>query len=144
MFRSQYSHSVDAKGRLIVPAKYREQLGDKCFITKGFDHCLYIYTTEEWLKFEAKLVALPVSKEGTRKLVRFFLSSAYDVEIDKQGRVLLQQEHREYAGIDKEVVLAGTGSKIEVWSKQKWNEAVFGEDEIDDIAQSLDDLGIEF
>ena len=122
MFRGVYFHSVDQKGRIIVPAKYREQLGYKFFITKGFDHCLYIFPTDEWLKFEEKLSKLPVSKKETRKLVRFFLSSAYEAELDKQGRVLLQQDHR---------------------GKEKWEEsALYGDN--DEVGQDMDDFDIEF
>lgn len=143
MFRGIYFHSVDQKGRIIVPAKYREQLGYKFFITKGFDHCLYIFPTDEWLKFEEKLSKLPVSKKETRKLVRFFLSSAYEAELDKQGRVLLQQDHRGFADIAGDVVLAGVGSKIEIWSKEKWEEsALYGDN--DEVGQDMDDFDIEF
>ena len=103
----------------------------------------YIFPTDEWLKFEEKLSKLPVSKKETRKLVRFFLSSAYEAELDKQGRVLLQQDHRGFADIAGDVVLAGVGSKIEIWSKEKWEEsALYGDN--DEVGQDMDDFDIEF
>lgn len=145
MFRDEYSHSIDAKGRLIVPAKYREELGDKFIVTKGLDGCLYIYPNEAWNEFENKLSSLPSGKSDTRKLVRFFMSSASEVELDKQGRILISQKHREYAALEKEVIFAGVGKKIEIWSKEKWEEtATFSSEDMDEVAERMSDLGIDF
>ena len=145
MFLGEYNHSIDAKGRLIVPAKFREGLGESFIVTKGLDGCLYIYPKEEWKEFESKLSTLPVGKSDTRKMVRFFLSSASETEVDKQGRILIQTKHREYAALDKEVVLAGVGKKIEIWSKDKWEEtATFSYEDMDEVAERMSDLGIDF
>ena len=89
MFMGEYSHSIDAKGRLIMPAKFREQLGDEFVVTKSPDKCLYVYTNEEWKNFEEKLATLPITNKGTRQFVRFFLAGAASCEVDKQGRILL-------------------------------------------------------
>ncbi|CCZ03096.1 MAG: transcriptional regulator MraZ [Clostridiales bacterium] len=145
MFLGEYNHSIDAKGRLIVPAKFREELGENFIVTKGLDGCLYIYPDEEWKKFESKLSELPMGKGDTRKIVRFFLSAATQVELDKQGRILIPGNHREFAGLEKDVVFAGVGKKIEIWSKEKWEEtATFDYEEMDDVAERMADLGIEF
>ena len=145
MFLGEYNHSIDAKGRLIVPAKFREELGENFIVTKGLDGCLYIYPNDEWKEFESKLSALPMGKSDTRKMVRFFLAAAMQVELDKQGRILIQGNHREYAGLEKDVVFAGVGKKIEIWSKDKWNEtATFEYEDMDDVAERMADLGIEF
>lgn len=145
MFLGEYSHTIDAKGRLIVPAKYREILGDTFVVTKGLDGCLYIYRNEEWEQFEEKLSRLPSSKRDTRKMQRYFLSSADRVEVDKQGRILIQSKLREFAGLQKDVVFAGVGKKIEIWSSENWGEtAAFDYDDIDDVVENLSELGIEF
>ena len=139
MFMGEYNHTIDAKGRLIVPAKYREQLGEAFVITRGLDGCLYIYDNEEWLKFEENLRALPPNKDS-RMLVRFFSAGAADVEVDKQGRILIPANLREAAGLNKDVVLAGVASRIEVWSKDKWDENVY--DDMEDIAEKMADMGL--
>lgn len=145
MFLGEYSHSIDTKGRIIVPAKFRDELGEKFIVTKGLDGCLYIYTMEEWAAFEDKLGSLPAGKADIRKLVRFFLSSASETEVDKQGRILIQPKHREYAALEKDVILAGVGRKIEIWSKEKWEEtATFSYEDMDDVAERMSDLGIDF
>ena len=107
MFMSQYYHTVDAKGRLIVPAKYREQLGDEFVITKGLDGCLFVYGNADWEILEKKLTSLPVTNANARKLTRFFLAGATVFEVDKKGRILIPAVLREVAGLEKDVVLAG-------------------------------------
>lgn len=145
MFLGEYSHSIDTKNRLIVPAKFREELGENFVVTKGLDGCLYIYPPKEWEDFEEKLSSLPMGKSDIRKMVRFFLSSASQAEFDKQGRILIPATHREYAGLDKEVIFAGVGKKIEIWSKEKWNEtATFSYEDMDEVAERMSDLGIDF
>lgn len=145
MFLGEYSHSIDAKNRLIVPAKFRDELGDNFVVTKGLDGCLYIYPQNEWKEFETKLGTLPMGKSDIRRMVRFFLSSATQAEFDKQGRILIPASHREYAALDKEVIFAGVGKKIEIWSKEKWNEtATFSYEEMDEVAERMSDLGIDF
>jgi MraZ protein len=141
MFMGEYSHTIDPKGRLIVPAKFREQLGSEFVLTKGLDGCLYGYSYEEWHKFEEHFQNLGSMTGNVRKLTRFFFASACNLEIDKQGRVLIPANLREFAGLTKDVVLAGNLTRIEVWDKQKWDEAnTF--DDIDEVAESFGDMGL--
>ena len=140
MFMGEYNHTIDAKGRLIVPAKFREQLGEAFVITNGNDGCLNIYTNEDWETFLEKLSLLPNNRDK-REIVRAFVSKANTVEVDKQGRILVPPALREHAGLDKDVVLAGVIDKIEVWDKDRW-EKVSSADDIDDIAERLADLGL--
>ena len=142
MFLGEYNHSIDAKGRLIVPAKFREELGENFIVTKGLDGCLYIYPDEEWKKFESKLSELPMGKGDTRKIVRFFLSAATQVELDKQGRILIPSVLREFASLQKDVVFVGVGSRIEIWSKESWNDSISNyDDNMDEVAENMDSLG---
>ena len=142
MFMSQYNHTIDAKGRVIIPAKFREKLGDSFVITKGLDGCLYGYAEAEWKSFEEKLGALPITNRDSRQFTRFFLAGAAECELDKQGRILIPAVLREFAGLEKDVVLVGVASKIEIWSKERWDEAnETYEDNMDDIAKNLESLG---
>ena len=102
MFMGEYNHSVDAKGRLIVPSKFREQLGNEFVVTKGLDGCLFVYSQEEWKRIEESLREKPLTSKDARKFMRFFFAGAANCEVDKQGRILLPANLREYAGIDKE------------------------------------------
>lgn len=140
MFMGEYNHTIDAKGRLIVPAKFRDQLGEAFVITKGNDGCLSIYTNEAWENFLEKITKLPGNK-NSREFVRYFVSSAEVVEADKQGRVLIPANLREHAGLDKDVVLAGVIDKIEIWDKERWTSAN-DLDNIDDITENLAELGL--
>ncbi len=135
MFMGEYNHTIDIKGRLIVPTKFREQLGEAFVIAKGNDGCLAIYTNEAWETFMKKIQALPANKD-IRTYVRAIAGSAVAVEADKQGRVLVPGNLREYAGLDKDVVLAGVIDKIEVWDKNRWMEQT-DIDNIDDIAEEM-------
>ena len=119
MFMGEYSHTIDAKGRIIVPAKFRESLGDNFVVTKGLDNCLFVYTSEDWRKFEEKLRTLPLTNKDARKFTRFFLAGAAEMEIDKQGRILIPSVLREFAALEKDVVLVGVGSRIEIWDKAR-------------------------
>ncbi|MCQ2510182.1 MAG: division/cell wall cluster transcriptional repressor MraZ [Lachnospiraceae bacterium] len=141
MFMGEYSHSIDAKGRLIIPAKFRDELGENFVMTKGLDGCLYIYPSSEWKLFQEKLSTLPLTNKNARTLVRFFVSGASDCELDKQGRILIPATQREFAGITKDVVLAGSINRIEVWSKEKWSENS-NYDDMDAIAEGLQDIGL--
>lgn len=142
MFMSQYNHTIDAKGRVIIPAKFREKLGDSFVITKGLDGCLYGYAEAEWKSFEEKLGTLPITNRDSRQFTRFFLAGAAECELDKQGRILIPSVLREFAGLEKDVVLVGVASKIEIWSKERWDEANEAyEDNMDDIAKNLESLG---
>lgn len=143
MFMGEYQHSIDNKGRLIIPAKFRDGLGENFVITKGLDNCLFIYPMDEWKILEAKLKALPLTKADARAFVRFFFSGATECELDKQGRILLPANLREYAALDKDVVIIGVASRVEIWSKEHW-EKYAGQAEMDyeNIAEKLEDLDI--
>ena len=143
MFIGEYNHSIDAKGRLIVPSKFREALGDTFFVTKGLDGCLSVYPTEEWKIFESKLRGLPITNKNARKFTRFFLAGASECEIDKQGRILIPAPLREYAGLVKDAVLVGVSSRIEIWSRDKWAEINdIDVDDMSDVAEHMEELGI--
>ena len=141
MFMGEYNHTVDAKGRLIVPSKFREQLGDEFVVTKGLDGCLFVYENTEWKILEEKLKNLPLTNANARKITRFFLAGATLCEVDKQGRILLPAVLRDFAGIDKDAVLVGVGSRIEIWSKDAWNESNTYDD-MEEIAENMEGLGI--
>ncbi len=141
MFMSEYNHTIDAKGRLIIPSKFREALGEEFVVSKGMDGCLFVYANDDWNAFEQKLTALPLINKEARQFARFFLAGAASVEVDKQGRILLPAGLRSFAGLDKDVVLVGVGSRIEIWSKEKW-ETMSGDDNMDDIASAMEALGL--
>lgn len=140
-FIGEYNHTVDAKGRVIVPSKFREILGDEFIVTKGLDHCLCAYESSEWDKFEKKLAELPTNNRNTRQLTRFFLSGATSCEVDKQGRILLPAVLRAFAQIEKDAVLVGNGNRVEIWSRDRWTEAN-NYDDIEDIAEGLEGFSI--
>ena len=137
----EYNHTIDAKGRLIIPAKFRETLGEEFVVTKGLDGCLFVYDNAEWGVFEEKLKALPLTNKDARKFVRFFLAGAAAVEVDKQGRILVPPVLREFADLEKEVVLVGVASRVEIWSKSRWEETATYDD-MDEIAEHMADLGL--
>ncbi|GFH95711.1 transcriptional regulator MraZ [Lachnospiraceae bacterium] len=141
MFMSEYNHTVDAKGRLIVPSKFREQLGDEFVVTKGMDGCLFVYANDDWNAFEQKLTSLPLINKEARKFARFFLAGAAQVEVDKQGRILLPANLREFASLEKDVVLVGVGSRIEIWSRENWVN-MDADSDMDDIAAAMEGLGL--
>ncbi|MBP2662372.1 MAG: cell division protein MraZ [Firmicutes bacterium] len=143
MFMGEYLHTIDNKGRLIFPAKFRDELGELFIATKGLDNCLFVYTRSEWAILEEKLKKLPLAKPEARAFVRFFFSGAAELECDKQGRVLLPTNLREYARLDKEVVVIGVSTRIEVWNKAAWDE--YNQQvspTVAEIAENLADLGI--
>ena len=121
MFMGEYNHSVDAKGRLIVPAKFREQLGEEFVVTKGLDGCLFVYPQEEWKHIEDKFREVPLTTKDARKFSRFFFAGAASCEIDKQGRILIPGVLREYAGLDHDVTIIGNRSFAEIWDTAAWN-----------------------
>jgi len=137
----QYNHTIDTKGRLIVPSKFRELLGDEFVVSKGMDGCLFVYADADWTAFEQKLTSLPLINKEARKFARFFLAGASQVEVDKQGRILIASNLREFAGLDKDVVLVGVGSRIEIWSLEKWESMDF-DDDMDDISATMESLGL--
>ena len=142
MFMGEYNHTIDAKGRLIVPAKFREILGDEFVVTKGLDGCLFVYADKEWKAFEEKLGTLPLTNKNARQFTRFFLAGAAACEVDKQGRILLPSVLREFAGLEKDVVLVGVASRIEIWSRDRWEESVGTYDnDMDEVAENMESLG---
>lgn len=120
MFMGEFQHTIDAKGRLIVPSKFRDDLGDKFVATKGLDNCLFVYPRDEWQALEQKLKTLPFTRADARAFVRFFFSGATECEVDKQGRILLPANLRDYAKLDKDVVVLGVSNRVEIWSKEEW------------------------
>ncbi|HWK24239.1 MAG TPA: division/cell wall cluster transcriptional repressor MraZ [Ureibacillus sp.] len=143
MFMGEYQHSVDAKGRLIIPSKFREDLGNTFVITRGLDNCLFGYPMDEWRKLEEKLKELPMTKKDARAFARFFFSGATEVEIDKQGRINIPATLTSYAKLEKECVILGVSSKIEIWAKESW-ESYFNDAEssFNEIAENL--IGFDF
>lgn len=143
MFMGEYQHSLDAKGRLIIPAKFRDELGEGAILTRGLDNCLFLFPQEEWSILESKLKTLPLTKGDARQFVRFLFSGATECELDKQGRIILPNNLREFASIDKDAVVIGVSSRVEIWSKEKWDSYVQdAEDSFEDIAENIVDLGI--
>lgn len=143
MFMGEYRHSIDDKGRLIIPARFRAELGEAFILTRGLDHCLFVYPMEEWRQIEAKLRTLPLTKADARSFVRFFFSGAVECELDKQGRIMIPQNLREYAEIEKDVVAVGVSTRVELWSAGRWDKYVAEASEsFDAIAESIVDLGI--
>lgn len=142
MFMGEYNHTIDAKGRLIIPVKFRESLGDEFVITKGLDGCLFVYTDEEWQNFENKLRTLPLTNKNARQFTRFFLAGAAACEVDKQGRILIPQVLREFASLEKEVVLVGVANRVEIWSRTSWQESMEAyDDDMDEVAENMEELG---
>ena len=140
MFMGEYNHTIDAKGRLIVPTKFREQLGEAFVITKGNDGCLAIYTNEAWETFLGKIQTLPANNH-IRTYVRNIVGSSVEVVTDKQGRILVPGNLREHAGLDKDVGLVGVIDKVEVWDKERWG-AQTNISNMDDIAEEMAELGL--
>ena len=141
MFMGEYHHNLDSKGRLIIPADFRKQIGDKMIFTKGMDGCIFGYTEEVWQKVQAKLAHLPLTKRNTRKFTRLFYSGAMESEFDKQGRVNLTTTLKKHAELTKECVIVGVSDRIEIWSLKNWES--FEEEatsDYDDIAENLDDI----
>ncbi|MCK9378835.1 MAG: division/cell wall cluster transcriptional repressor MraZ [Candidatus Moranbacteria bacterium] len=143
MFIGEYQHSIDPKKRLAVPSKFRGELGNKVVVTRGLDKCLFVYPMKVWEEIAGKLGNLPMGESGTRSFVRLMLAGAIDVEIDKQGRVLVPDYLKEYAGLGKNVVIAGLFNRLEVWAEKNWSQyKTKAEKNTDEIAEQLGKLGI--
>ncbi|MFI3326087.1 MAG: division/cell wall cluster transcriptional repressor MraZ [Clostridia bacterium] len=139
MLYGEYQHNMDLKGRVTVPSKFRDDLGDKFFVCKGLDDCLFLLSESKWQEMVEKVAAMPVSQ--TRNIQRYFFSGASDIEPDKQGRILIPQTLREYAGLSKEITVIGTGTRAEIWDTAKWktyNENLTGES----LEGAMEALGI--
>ncbi|MDF2800119.1 MAG: MraZ protein [Anaerocolumna sp.] len=142
MFMGEYNHTIDNKGRIILPSKFRETLGDDFVVTQGLDGCLFVYPNDEWLNFVAQLKNLPGSKDA-RQLQRYFMAGAASCEVDKQGRFLIPSKLREQAALEKEIVFVGVLSKIEIWCKERWDSNNNYEN-MDQIADHMADFGLSF
>ncbi len=143
MLIGEFEHSLDAKGRIIMPAKLRESIGEKFVVTKGLDGCLFAFSLSEWTNFEEKLKSLPLSNKNSREFTRFFLSGASECEIDKQGRFLIPTNLRSIANLKKDIVIIGVGTRIEIWDKEKWEEYNSVDNiSVEDIAENMTNLGI--
>jgi MraZ protein len=143
VFIGEFNHSMDPKGRISMPSKFRDELGETFYITKGLDNCLFVFPLDEWQLFEEKLKALPMTNKNARAFVRLFFSGASECAFDKQGRILIPQPLRDHAGIDREAVIIGTGTRVEIWSQNGWNGYIDPENiDYNEIAEHMADLGI--
>ncbi len=143
MFMGEYNHSIDSKGRLIIPSKLREDLGESFVITKGLDGCLFIYTEKEWENIENKFREMPLTTKDARKFSRFFFAGAAKMETDKQGRILIPNSLREFALLKKDVVLVGVLDRVEIWDKDNWEHNILVSDEdMDEIAEHMSNMGL--
>lgn len=143
MFIGEYHHAIDDKGRLAVPVKFREEIGRIVVVTRGLDSCLFVYTQTEWTQLAERLSKLPVAKANTRAFARLMLAGAMELEVDKQGRVILPDYLRKYAGLKKKVVIAGLLNRLELWDHLAWQKYQAGtERNAGDIAEALGELGV--
>lgn len=138
MFLGEYHHNIDTKGRLIIPAKFRDALGEVFYVTRGMEKCLFVYSKTDWDLMVNKLKALPFTKKKNRDFQRFFLSGAIECEIDNQGRVNISDPLVKYADLEKACVVVGVNDRLEIWSKDSWN--VFIDDNIEDFANIAEDI----
>lgn len=143
MFMGEYQHNLDAKGRIIVPAKFRDGLGDTFILTRGLDQCIFAYPKTEWNLLEEKLKQLPLTKKDARKFTRFFLSGASECQVDKQGRVNIPQVLRSYASLNKTCVITGIANRIEIWDEALWETYIEeSEQSFAEIAENLIDFDL--
>lgn len=142
MFMGEFKHNIDAKGRLIMPSKFREELGEKFVVTRGLDGCLFGYPQSEWEVLEEKLKEMPLAKKDARAFVRFFYAAATECEIDKQGRINVPATLRTFAELEKECVVIGVSDRIEIWSQEKWGTfSAETEENFDELAETMIDFG---
>ena len=143
MFIGEYNHSLDGKGRLAIPAKFRSQLKGGAVVTRGLDNCLFLYPKKQWLELADKLSKLPISQSNTRAFSRLMLAGAMDVDFDNQGRIMVPEYLRKFAGLTKKAVVAGLYDRLEVWDEKKWNRyKVITEKKSNSIAEGLGELGV--
>jgi len=141
MFMGEFHHTLDSKGRIIVPAKFRKTLGDEFVITRGMDGCLFGYTLEQWSKLEAQLDKLPLTKKDARAFTRFFYSAAAEVEFDKQGRINLSTSLINFAKLNKDCVIVGVSDRIEIWDEERWNNFnQEAEENFEEISEKMTDF----
>jgi MraZ protein len=143
MLLGEFNHNLDTKGRMAIPAKFRDKLTAGAIITRGIDNCLFVFAPAEWEKLASKLVALPLAQANSRAFVRLMLAGASDVELDSQGRILIPDYLRKYAGLKKEAVVAGLFNRIEIWDEAAWSTyKTKTESSSEQIAEQLGELGI--
>ncbi|MDZ7672168.1 MAG: division/cell wall cluster transcriptional repressor MraZ [Halanaerobiales bacterium] len=143
MLIGEYLHKMDSKGRLIIPAKFREELGDNFVATRGLDNCLFIFPMDEWEQLSKKIANTPVTNKNARFFARFFISGATESTLDKQGRINIPTNLKEYAELEKDIVVIGLTNRIELWAKENWDQFLeTTEDSTDEIAAAMEDLGI--
>ncbi len=146
MFIGEYSHNIDAKGRMIMPSKFRQdELGEVFYVTKGTEKCLFVYSRDEWAKFEEKLAGLPITTNPQAgAFVRFFLSGAAECEVDKLGRINIPAYLREYANIEKDVKVLGARSRIEIWDAKTWDDYCEKEITLENVLENMGSIGMDF
>ncbi len=143
MFIGEYTHNLDDKGRLAVPKKFRMELAKGAVVTRGLDHCLFLYTKSEWKKLADKLATLPFSQANARAFARLMLAGAMDISVDKQGRVMLPEYLRNYADLKKEIIIAGLYNRLELWNQTEWKKySKNAEKNSDAIAEQMGELGV--
>ena len=143
MFMGEFNHSIDVKNRVIVPAKFRDELGEQFVVSAGLDGCLYLTKKADWEEFAKRLAELPMTNES-RQLVRFFMRNAQECEPDKQGRIVIPQGLKDLAGLEKDIVMIGSVSKVEIWSKEKLD-SQSGDESMEDIVEKLStEYGLKF
>lgn len=143
MFIGEYQHTLDPKGRVIMPSKFRDDLGERFVVTKGLDNCLFVYPQSEWQELERKLRTLPLTSRDARAFTRFFFSGATECELDKQGRILIPANLREYAELDKDLTIIGVASRVEIWGRERWDD--YNDDsnmDHESIVEKMAELGI--
>ena len=141
MYTGEFDHTVDSKGRLILPSKLRDSLGEEFVVTRGVDGCLFVYDKTEWSRIEEIISNLSYTSDKERKARRFFLSKAEYVGVDKQGRFLIPSKLREYAALEKDVVIVGCGRNIEIWNKDRWDD-INSDDDIEEVMEYLNSVGV--
>jgi MraZ protein len=143
MFMGEFHHNIDDKGRIIIPSKFREDLGSSFVLTRGLDQCIFAYPRAEWTQLEQKLKALPFTKADARAFTRFFFSGACEVDLDKQGRIVLPSNLRTFANLTKECVVLGVSSRVEIWDRTIW-ESYYSksEESFNEIAESIVDFDL--
>lgn len=143
MFIGEYKYNLDEKNRIALPSKFRKLFSTGAIITRGLDNCLFIYTTKEWNKLVEKLASLPISQAKSRAFSRLMLAGAMDVNLDRQGRIILPDYLKEFAGLNKKIIVAGLYNRLEVWDEKMWSKYQrISEKDSNDIAEGLVDLGI--
>ncbi len=143
MFIGEFNYKIDSKKRLAVPAKFRDDLDGKVVVTRGLDGCLFLYTLDEWEKLAEKISSLPLSQANARSFARVMLAGAMELELDSSGRILLPDYLKEYADLEKDVVIAGVYNRMEIWDKDEWEDyKEEAESDVGDVAEGLKELGV--